>query len=84
MPIDFTFCDSAAKEVCPVWPGHPMTAHRGIPDPAAAHGTPEALARAFHSALTILDRRIGLFLSLPLSSLRRMAIQHAIDRIGCS
>lgn len=84
MHFVFTVCDNAAKEVCPIWPGQPMTAHWGIADPAAATGTPEEIARAFHSAFMILDRRIGLFLSLPLSSLQSMAIQHEIDRIGRS
>ncbi|HTV83007.1 MAG TPA: arsenate reductase ArsC [Acidobacteriaceae bacterium] len=84
MHFVFTVCDNAAKEVCPIRPGHPMTAHWGVPDPAAVHGTPEAIACAFHSAFTILERRIVLFLSLPLGTLRRTAIQHEIDRIGRS
>jgi arsenate reductase (thioredoxin) len=78
----FTVCDNAASEVCPFWPGQPMTAHWGIPDPAAVKGTPEEIARAFRDAFSVLDRRIGLFLSLPLSSLERMAIQREIDSIG--
>ncbi len=82
MHFVFTVCDNAAREVCPIWPGHPMTAHWGIPDPAAVQGTPEEIARAFRSAFMILDRRIGLFLLLPLNSLKRLAIQHEIDRIG--
>ncbi|MGA7884661.1 MAG: arsenate reductase ArsC [Acidobacteriaceae bacterium] len=82
MHFVFTVCDNAAREVCPIWPGHPMTAHWGIPDPAAVTGTPEEIARAFHDAFIILDRRIGLFLLLPLNSLKRLAIQHEIDRIG--
>ncbi len=65
----FTVCDNAAKEQCPYWPGQPMTAHWGIPDPAAVKGTPEEIARAFRDAFVILDRRIGLFLSLPLGTL---------------
>lgn len=84
MHFVFTVCDNAAREVCPIWPGHPMTAHWGIADPAAVTGTPEEIARAFHDAFTILDRRIGLFLALPLSTLERMAIQHKIDEIGRS
>jgi arsenate reductase (thioredoxin) len=84
MHFVFTVCDNAAREVCPIWPGQPMTAHWGIPDPAAVTGTPEEIARAFHDAFMILDRRIGLFLSLPLSTLQRMAIQNEIDRIGRS
>ena len=78
----FTVCDDAANEVCPIWPGHPMTAHWGIPDPAAVQGTPEEKARAFSDALTVLDRRIGLFLSLPLSTLESLAIQNELDSIG--
>ncbi len=65
----FTVCDNAAKEQCPYWPGQPMTAHWGIADPAAVKGTPEEIARAFRDAFTVLDRRIGLFLSLPLATL---------------
>ena len=78
----FTVCDNAAKEQCPYWPGQPMTAHWGIADPAAVKGTPEEVARAFNDAFTVLDRRIGLFLSLPLATLEEMAIKHEIDRIG--
>lgn len=79
----FTVCDNAAKEVCPVWPGQPMTAHWGVPDPAGVTGTPEEIARAFRDALSILDRRISLFLALPLASLDQMALQSSLDRIGC-
>jgi arsenate reductase len=78
----FTVCDNAAQEVCPVWPGQPMTAHWGVPDPAAVKGTPEQIERAFRDAFMMLDRRISLFLSLPLASLNGMAIQKEIDRIG--
>lgn len=78
----FTVCDNAAKEVCPVWPGQPMTAHWGVPDPAAVAGTPEQIERAFLDAYMILERRISLFLCLPLSSLDKLAIQKEIDRIG--
>jgi arsenate reductase (thioredoxin) len=78
----FTVCDNAAKEVCPVWPGQPMTAHWGVPDPAAVAGTPEQVERAFRAAFAILDRRIALFLCLPLSSLDRLAIKKEIERIG--
>jgi arsenate reductase len=80
----FTVCDNAAKEQCPYWPGQPMTAHWGIPDPAAVQGIDEVVARAFRDAFVILDRRIGLFLSLPLSTLAQLAIKHEIDRIGRS
>jgi arsenate reductase len=82
MDFVFTVCDNAAGEVCPVWPGQPMTAHWGVPDPAAVQGSPEQIARAFHDAFIILDRRIALFLSLPLSTLGQLAIKKEIDRIG--
>lgn len=78
----FTVCDNAAHEVCPLWPGRPMTAHWGIPDPAAVKGTPEEIDRAFRDAFSILDRRISLFLSLPLTALEHMAIQREIEDIG--
>ena len=78
----FTVCDKAAKEVCPVWPGQPMTAHWGVPDPAAVNGSREAVEKAFRDAFIILDRRISLFLCLPLASLDKLAIQKQIDRIG--
>ncbi len=83
-PIHFVFtvCDSAAKETCPVWPGHPMTAHWGIPDPAAVAGPADVVERAYRDAFMILDRRIGLFLSLPMASLDALAIQREVDRIG--
>ena len=83
-PIHFVFtvCDNAAHEVCPLWPGQPMTAHWGVADPAAVKGTPEEIERAFHDAFTILDRRISLFLSVPLATLESMAIQKEIDSIG--
>jgi arsenate reductase len=80
----FTVCDNAAKEACPYWPGQPMTAHWGIPDPAAVKGAPEEIARAFHDAFVVLDRRIGLFMSLPLATLQQLAIQEEISRIGQS
>ena len=78
----FTVCDNAAKEVCPVWPGQPMTAHWGIPDPAAVQGTKAEIERAFRDAFFILDRRIGLFLSLPLASLDGLAIKREVENIG--
>ncbi len=80
----FTVCDNAANEQCPYWPGQPMTAHWGIPDPAAVKGTPDEIARAFRDAFVVLDRRIGLFLSLPLGTLDQLAIKHEIDNIGRS
>jgi len=82
MSFVFTVCDNAANEVCPYWPGQPMTAHWGIPDPAAVHGTPEEIARAFREAFVILDRRISLFLALPLATFGQMAIQKEIESIG--
>jgi arsenate reductase len=82
MDFVFTLCDSAAKETCPVWPGQPMTAHWGIPDPGNAGEDRETLERAFRDAFVTLDRRIGLFLSLPLASLDKLAIKREIDRIG--
>lgn len=78
----FTVCDNAANEVCPLWPGQPMTAHWGVPDPAIVEGTPEQVQRAFRDAYFMLDRRIGLFLSLPLASLGRLALKKEIDDIG--
>ena len=78
----FTVCDNAAKEVCPIWPGQPMTAHWGVADPAAMSGSPEEIERAFREAFSILDRRISLFLALPMATLEKMAIQREIDRIG--
>lgn len=78
----FTVCDNAAKEVCPVWPGQPMTAHWGVPDPAVVTGTPEQIQRAFRDAFFMLDRRISLFLSLPLASIDRIALKKELDNIG--
>lgn len=78
----FTVCDNAAKEVCPLWPGQPMTAHWGVPDPAAVQGTKEQIDKAFRDAFFMLDRRISLFLSLPLTSLDSLAIKKEIDNIG--
>ncbi len=82
MDFVFTVCDSAAAEVCPVWPGQPMTAHWGIPDPAAVEGTTEQVERAFRDAFFMLDRRISLFLCLPLASLDRLTLKREIDKIG--
>ena len=82
MDFVFTLCDSAANETCPVWPGQPMTAHWGISDPGDAGEDQAALERAFRDAFVTLDRRIGLFLSLPLASLDKLAIKREIDRIG--
>ena len=82
MNFVFTVCDNAAREVCPIWPGQPMTAHWGVPDPAAVAGSPEQIERAFRDAFVALDRRISLFLSLPLSSLDTLATKKEIDSIG--
>jgi len=82
MSFVFTVCDNAAKEVCPIWPGEPMTAHWGVPDPATVIGTPEEIDRAFREAFITLGRRITLFLSLPLARLDSLAIKKEIDRIG--
>jgi arsenate reductase len=82
MQFVFTVCDNAAKETCPLWPGQPMTAHWGVPDPAAVHGDSAEIDRAFRDAFFILDRRISLFLSLPLAALDRLALKKEVDRIG--
>lgn len=82
--LDFaiTVCDNAAGEVCPVWPGQPMTAHWGVPDPAAVQGSDEQKARAFNDTAITLKRRIELMLSLPLSTLTGLSLQREIDQIG--
>jgi arsenate reductase len=82
MSFVFTVCDNAANEVCPLWPGQPMTAHWGVPDPAAVRGTPPEIDRAYRDAFSILDRRIGLFLSLPVATLERLALQKEVEDIG--
>jgi hypothetical protein len=79
---DSTVCDNAAHEICPIWPGQPMTAHQRVPDIASVEGSPEEIERAFHDAFIILDRRISLFLSLPLATLENLALQRELDRIG--
>src|SRR6266480_899500 len=84
MNFVFTVCDNAAQETCPVWPGQPMTAHWSVSDPAVVKGTPDRVERAFRDAYLILERRISLFLSQPLSSLDKLAIQKEINRIGVS
>ena len=78
----FTVCDNAAKEVCPVWPGQPTTAHWGVPDPAAFRGSEAQMERAFRETFFILDRRISLFLSLPLKTLEGLALKKELDNIG--
>jgi arsenate reductase len=82
MNFVFTVCDNAAKEVCPIWTGHPITAHWGVPDPASVVGTPDQIDRAFRDAFMTLDRRISLLLCLPLASLEKLAIQTEVNRIG--
>ncbi len=85
-PLDFVFtvCDNAAGEICPVWPGQPVTAHWGVEDPAAFVGTEEARLRAFRLALVALDRRIRLFAALPIESLNRVSLQREVEAIGKS
>ena len=80
----FTVCDNAAAEVCPVWPGQPMTAHWGVPDPAAVEGGDEEKRRAFHRAFLALSTRINLFVSLPMDKLDRLALQKKLQEIGNS
>lgn len=82
MNFVFTVCDNAAKEVCPVWPGQPITAHWGVADPAAVRGTPEQIERAYRDAFITLERRISMLLCLPLASLDKLAIKKEVDRIG--
>jgi arsenate reductase len=82
MNFVFTVCDSAAQEVCPVWPGQPVTAHWGVPDPGNAGGSSADIERAFRDTFVTLDRRIGLFLSLPLESLSTLAVKKQVDEIG--
>jgi protein-tyrosine-phosphatase len=83
-PLDFTFtvCDNAAGETCPVWPGQPMTAHWGVPDPAEAQGTPAEVALAFKDAYRMLNQRIGIFVALPIRSLDQFSLQRRLQDIG--
>jgi len=78
----FTVCDSAANEPCPFWPGQPMTAHWGVPDPAAATGSDAEIRYAFADAYRMLSNRISIFVNLPLRSLDKMSLQRQIDAIG--
>jgi protein-tyrosine-phosphatase len=80
----FTVCDNAAGEVCPMWPGQPITAHWGVPDPAAVEGSDEQKRRAFDDVFRILERRISLFLSLPIRSLEQLVLQERLSEIGRS
>jgi protein-tyrosine-phosphatase len=84
--LDFTFtvCDNAAGETCPIWPGQPMTAHWGIPDPAEATGTPAEIAQAFADAYRMLNQRIGIFTALPIASLDQLTLQSRLREIGRS
>jgi len=82
MDFVFTVCDNAANEVCPIWPGQPMTAHWGTPDPAAVRGTEEQVEKAFRDVFFLLDRRITLFVALPLSTLDGLSLKNEIDGIG--
>jgi len=78
----FTVCDNTAAEVCPIWPGQPMTAHWGVPDPAAAQGSPAEIGAAFADTYRMLNSRISLFMNLPLASLDRLSLQRRLDDIG--
>ncbi len=78
----FTLCDTAAAETCPVWPGQPMTAHWGLPDPAAATGTEAEIRYAFADTLRMLTNRINIFVSLPMESLDQLTLQKQLDAIG--
>lgn len=82
MDFIITVCDNAAGEVCPIWPGHPMTAHWGVPDPAACTGADEDVRKAFHDAARMLKRRIELFLSLPLERLDKLSLRNELRSIG--
>ena len=82
MDFIFTVCDDAAGEVCPIWPGHPATAHWGIPDPAKATGTPVEIQLAFDDAYRMLANRIGVFINLPIDKLDRAALHHRLRQIG--
>jgi protein-tyrosine-phosphatase len=82
MDFVFTVCDQAAGEVCPVWPGNPITAHWGVPDPAAVAGTEIERRNAFRDALRVLESRIKLFTALPIDKLDRLAIKRSLDEIG--
>ena len=84
MDFVFTVCDQAASEPCPVWPGQPMTAHWGVPDPAAVEGTDDEKRQAFRAAYITLDSRIKLLINLPAEKLDRLALQRELDRIGKS
>lgn len=80
----FTVCDNAANEVCPIWPGQPMTAHWGVADPAAVTGTPAEIAAAFADTYRMLERRLDIFVNLPITSLDKLSLQERLDEIGRS
>jgi arsenate reductase len=82
MDFVFTVCDDAAGETCPIWPGHPMTAHWGVPDPAAATGSEAEIGLAFADAYRMLSARIGVFVNLPIAKLDKLALQHHLHEIG--
>ena len=82
MDFVLTVCDNAANEVCPIWPGHPVTAHWGIPDPVTVTGNDERVFRAFRDTFGMLSRRIDLFTSLPIESLDRLSLKHRLEQIG--
>ena len=82
MDFVFTVCDQAASELCPVWPGNPVTAHWGVPDPAPVQGAEAERRHAFRDAYVVLENRIKLFVALPIDKLDRMAIQRTVDDIG--
>ena len=82
MDFIFTVCDSAAAETCPIWPGHPLSAHWGVPDPAAVQGSDDEKRRAFKDAFTALSRRVDLFLALPMEKLEGLALKKRLDEIG--
>ena len=84
MDFVITVCDNAAGEVCPVWPGKPITAHWGVPDPAAVRGSPDAMRKAFSEASHVLGNRIRVFTSLPLNTLDRLSLQYKLDELGKS
>jgi arsenate reductase (thioredoxin) len=82
MDFVFTVCDNAAGEACPLWPGQPMTAHWGVPDPAEARGNPAEIALAFKDAYRMLNQRIGIFVALPIRSLDKLSLQKRVQEIG--